>query len=168
MTSESDQVYTEVQWMYREQPLIMIAVGLIAVFAWRSFLYQVVVALPFSGSAGQTNNLFIWIIWFAFGLGMPAFFSMLRLEIAVTPENLVYRYWPVHVTNRTIPRSLIRSAEATTYRPLRDFGGWGIRRSRRGKAFTISGKEGVWVTRIDGTALLFGSQNAAGLAEALR
>ena len=108
MGSESDLDYREVQWMYRQQPLIMIAVGLIAVFAWRSFLYQVVVGLPFSGNAGQVSDVFIWIIWIAFGLGMPAFFSVLRLEIMVIPENLVFRYWPLHVTNRTIPRSSIR------------------------------------------------------------
>ena len=168
MTSESNQLYQEVQWMYRQQPLIMIIIGLIAVFVWQTFLYQVVMGVPFSGSGGQVSDVFLWIIWFAFGLGMPAFFSILRLEITVTPENLVFRYWPLHVTNRTIPRSLILSAEATTYRPLRDFGGWGIRRGRRGKAYTISGKEGVWITRTDGTALLLGSQNAAGLAEALR
>lgn len=168
MSSESNQVYQEVQWMYRQQPLIMIVIGLIAVFAWWSFLYQVVVGLPFSGSTGPESDVFIWIIWLTFGLGMPAFFSMMRLEITVTPENLVYRYWPIHVTNRTIPRSLICSAEATTYRPLRDFGGWGIRQNRRGKAYTVSGKEGIWVTQNDGTALLLGSQNAAGLAEALR
>ncbi len=48
MTSESNLIYQEVQWMYRQQPLIMIVVGLIAVFAWRSFLYQVVVGVPFS------------------------------------------------------------------------------------------------------------------------
>jgi len=154
--------------MYRQQPLIMIVVGLIAVFAWRSFLYQVVVGVPFSGSGGEAGDVFIWIIWIAFGLGFPTFFSMLRLEIKVTPENLVYRYWPLHVVNRTISRSSIRSAEAATYRPLRDFGGWGIRRGSLGKAYTISGKEGVWVTQTDGTAFLLGSQDATSLAELLK
>ena len=30
------------------------------------------------------------------------------------------------------------SAEATKYRPIRDFGGWGIRYGRTGKAYNVS------------------------------
>lgn len=168
MTSESNRVYHEVQWMYRQQPLIMVVVVLIAAVAWQSFLYQVVMGVPFSDSDGQASDVLIWIIWIVFGLFMPWFFCVLRLEIEVTPDNLVYRYWPMHFANRTIPRSSISLTEASTYRPLRDFGGWGLRGNRRGKAYTVSGKEGVWVTRTDGRALLLGSQDAAKLAEALK
>ncbi|MBI3946454.1 MAG: hypothetical protein HY321_11085 [Armatimonadetes bacterium] len=67
-----------------------------------------------------------------------------------------------------IPAGEIRHVEAVSYRPLAEFGGWGIRFGMDGtRAYNARGDRGV---RIETTRrrFLVGSQRPAELAEALR
>ncbi|MDT7602482.1 MAG: hypothetical protein QOF61_479 [Acidobacteriota bacterium] len=63
---------------------------------------------------------------------------------------------------RLIPFAEIRSHAAVTYRPLADYGGWGIRYGfgGAGKAYNVSGNRGVQFELADGGRLLVGSQRA--------
>ncbi len=63
--------------------------------------------------------------------------------------------------------SEIETYEARQYRPLRDFGGWGIRFGRSGRAYTVSGNQGVQFVFKNGQRLLIGSQHADRLVEAV-
>ena len=61
----------------------------------------------------------------------------------------------------------IRGVEAVTYRPLAEFGGWGIRFGAGGtRAYTARGNRGVRI-RTDRRAFLIGSQRPDELADAL-
>jgi len=93
-------------------------------------------------------------------------FSMLRLTVEVDERELRVRFAPF--VNKRIPHSELKSAEALEYHPLRQYGGWGIRRGKDGWAYTTSGHEGVRIATTDGKSFLVGSQRAAELAEALR
>ena len=44
------------------------------------------------------------------------------------------------------------------YRPLRDYGGWGIRYGRNGKAYNISGNKGLMIEFRNGKRLMLGSR----------
>ncbi|HEV2352733.1 MAG TPA: hypothetical protein VGR89_00685, partial [Puia sp.] len=46
------------------------------------------------------------------------------------------------------------------YRPLHDFGGWGIRWGEKGTAYTISGKFGIQLVFTHGSKLLVGTSRA--------
>ncbi|MFX1355554.1 MAG: hypothetical protein ACFFGP_16490, partial [Promethearchaeota archaeon] len=65
---------------------------------------------------------------------------------------------------KTIPMEKILRAEAVTYRPLRDYGGWGIRCGAKGTAYTMSGHRGVRLEVAEGTDILIGSQQPDQLA----
>lgn len=90
---------------------------------------------------------------------------LFRLTTAVTPRELIVRYGFLYSTR--VPLSDIARAEAITYRPLRDYGGWGIRGSRRRRALNARGDRGVLITRFDGSTLLVGSQRPRELLDAL-
>jgi hypothetical protein len=66
-----------------------------------------------------------------------------------------------------IPLSDIAHAEAVSYRPVRDYGGWGIRGLGRRRALNTRGNEGVLLTRRDGSTVLIGSQKPRELLAAL-
>ncbi|MGZ7167683.1 MAG: hypothetical protein ACXVIP_04695, partial [Halobacteriota archaeon] len=71
--------------------------------------------------------------------------------------------------SRTIPLSDIVTYEARQYRPVLEYGGWGIRfGTRRKRAYTMSGNRGVELELIDGTRLLMGSQRPDELVSAIR
>jgi hypothetical protein len=69
---------------------------------------------------------------------------------------------------RLIPLSTVHSYRVVTYRPLADYGGWGIRYGfKGGKAYTSSGTRGVQLEFEDGERLLIGSQRPEELARAI-
>ena len=63
--------------------------------------------------------------------------------------------------------STLKKYEVQTYRPIRDYGGWGIRYGRGGKAYNVSGNRGVMLELSDGQKLLIGSQKPDDLANAI-
>ena len=60
------------------------------------------------------------------------------------------------LSSTSIPTSEIRLAEAVKYRPVREYGGWGIRGLGRRRAISTRGDLGVLLTRNDGSTLLIG------------
>jgi hypothetical protein len=63
----------------------------------------------------------------------------------------------------------IVSWDARTYRPILEYGGWGIRYSPFGKgwAYNISGNQGVQLELMNGKRILIGSQRAEELARTI-
>ena len=67
-----------------------------------------------------------------------------------------------------MPIGTIRSIEVVTYRPIADYGFWGIRTGRDGeRALIARGNRGVRLELADGTRLLIGSQRPEALAAAM-
>lgn len=89
----------------------------------------------------------------------------LRMQTTVTPEALTVRYGLLGST-RIALREIAR-AEAVVYRPVRDYGGWGLRGFGRRRAINVRGDRGVLITRRDGSTLLVGSQQPRRLLAAL-
>lgn len=89
----------------------------------------------------------------------------MRLSTTVTSDALAIRYGFLYRTR--IPLSDVAHAEAIEYAPIREYGGWGIRGSRRRRALNARGNQGVLLTRADGSTLLVGSQHPRELLEAL-
>jgi len=142
------------------QPWLLVVVGIATVAAWIGLL----AALLGSPKDGST-----WIVvgvTAIVGLGLPVLFALGRLRVEVHSDRVVVRFRPL--TTRTILLSDVRSAEAADYRPLRDYGGWGIKGwSRRKVAYNVSGHRGVLLTLADGCTVLLGSQRADALAAAI-
>ncbi len=62
----------------------------------------------------------------------------------------------------------ITAAEAVTYAPIADYGGWGIRGWGQNTALNARGNRGVRLVLSDGRRVLVGSQRPQELAQALR
>jgi hypothetical protein len=123
----------------------------------------------------------IWdLIWIPTIALMPAillFFG--RLEIRVGRTDLALRFGYVPVVAKSIPLRFIHSAESVRYRPIRQFGGWGIRwgtlDGARTAVYSIRGSTGVLLTLAAPIAagfvrtdrILIGSDDSDGLADAL-
>jgi hypothetical protein len=63
-----------------------------------------------------------------------------------------------------VPVAGIRSATAVRYDPVADYGGYGIRSGRLGRAYIASGNQAVQLELKDGSKLLVGSARPAELA----
>ncbi len=102
------------------------------------------------------------LILFLFGLWL---FTM-DLETTVRSDVIVVQFhelWPT----RVIRYEDIARYEPRAYRPLIDYGGWGVRFGMAGMAFNVSGKAGVLFRFNDGGRLMVGSQRPGELAAAI-
>jgi hypothetical protein len=98
-------------------------------------------------------------------LAILAAVATMRQKTVVTPEAVSVRFGMFYRTQ--IPLAEVRQAEAIVYRPIADYGGWGIRGFRKKRALNARGDRGVLLTRADGSTVLIGSQKPRELLEAL-
>ena len=88
-----------------------------------------------------------------------------RQTTTVGTEAVTVRFGILYTAR--IPFSEVVRAEAVAYRPVREYGGWGIRGTRRRRALNTRGNRGVLLTKTDGSTLLIGSQKPRELLAAL-
>jgi hypothetical protein len=107
-------------------------------------------------------------LWPAFAVAVVVAVWFLRLKLVTeVRDNGLYIcfvwLWP----ERTIPWDQVRSVETRTYRPIRDFGGWGVRWAARGIVYHARGNRGARMVLASGERVLVGSQRPEELARAI-
>ncbi len=107
------------------------------------------------------------------GIGVPiaiaGLFLFLKLQTEVRPDGLYVRYLPFHIHFKRFGPEDLSEYYARQYKPIREYGGWGIRYSfRNGKAYNTTGNKGVQLVFKNGKRLLIGSQRAEELETAIR
>jgi hypothetical protein len=123
---------------------------LATLFAWQDLRAH----LP----AGRQLTMFLPV-------ALVAILLFLELHVTVQDAGVHIRMFPF--ANRTIAPAQIARWEARTYRPIREYGGWGVRFGPRGRAYNVSGNRGVELTLDNGKRVLIGSQRSDDLAAAI-
>ena len=156
-------IFSEVQ-QFRQVWIWAVVFG-IAALAWYAFIRQIIFEETFGTNPAPDWMLFV--ILAIFGVIFPALFLVMRLEVLVTEQRLVFRMYPFHPLWKEVPATEIDGAMAIVYRPFREYGGWGIRYGRQGIAYTVSGDRGVLVRLSSGKTFLIGSRRPLELEIAL-
>jgi len=126
---------------------------------------QIIRGKPFGSNPAP--DVMVWIIAILIGMALPLLFLMLKMITEVRKDRIRIRYFPLYT--RIISTGEIQTYEACKFRPLLDYGGWGIRwAGRRGMAYNVYGNEGVQLELTNGKKLLIGSQKAEELAAAIK
>ena len=157
--------------MYREvqqfrQVWIWIIVSALAGLVWYAAVMQLLLHRPLGGS--PTTDILSVIFWLIFGIGLPALFFFSRLVTEVRDDGIYIRFFPFHRTSHRIAFTEVKHYEARTYRPIREYGGYGIRYGSNGRAYNVSGDRGVQIELLNGERLLIGSQRADELWRAIQ
>ncbi len=155
--------FREVQ--YFRQPWLYLLLAIVILVNLWGVVQQLVLGIPW-GNNPASDELLV-MIFLASGVMFPLFLLSTHLEVEVEASGISYRFFPFHLKKRTIAWSDITAHSVIVYRPLRDFGGWGIRFGALGKAYTVSGSSGVLVELKNGGRLVFGSRKATELNEAI-
>jgi hypothetical protein len=109
----------------------------------------------------------ILFTWFSIGVLLPAFVTAVKLTTEVRADGVYYCFSPIHLRFHRIGMDQMARFEALRYRPLLQYGGWGLRVRYRKRAYSISGDRGVQITMPDGRTVLFGSLKAEAFADAI-
>ena len=103
------------------------------------------------------------------GLLMSLAVFVLRMTTEVTPTDVRVWFGWVPVYRRVVPLEGIRRGEPATFRPIADYGFWGVRSGRDGeRALIARGNRGVRLELADGSLIVIGSQRADDLALAIQ
>ena len=94
-------------------------------------------------------------------------FYFLELRVKVSKQGIQYQFFPFHFKSYFIKIEEIENIEAIKYKPLGDYGGWGIRYGFKGKCYNVKGNLGVKVYLKKGSYVLFGSQKHKTLEKVL-
>ena len=134
------------------------------VLIWWAVIQQIFFDQPFGDNPAPDFVLVILVI--IVGVGFPLVILSLRLVTEVRSGALIVGLRPFH--RREIRLSDVKSFEVRKYRPIREYGGWGIRWSlRNGVAYNMAGNLGVQLELTDGRRILVGSQKPEELKRAL-
>ena len=101
-------------------------------------------------------------------LAILLFFGRLRIRVTRTALRITIGYTPL--VTKVVKFEDILGMEPVRYSPLREFGGWGIRRSFRGgkQAWTMRGNRALVLSLPEGTQLYVGSDDPERLASRIR
>ncbi|AKB85545.1 DUF6141 family protein [Methanococcoides methylutens] len=117
---------------------------------------QLVLGQPFGNNpASDTTMIILTII---FGFLFPLFIFSMKLVTEVRDDGVYVRFFPFHLSFKKFGYADITSYKSVHYSALREYGGWGIRYGRTGKAYNISGNDGIMLEFRNGKHLLIGSQ----------
>lgn len=150
-------------------PLLLIPLALYLFIQFGYGLYaQLVMGKPF-GNPPLSDGWLAALSLLMIALGATLIWGgfKIKLSVVVTDQGLYLSYFPF--MKRFFRRGDIISSQAVTYRPILDYGGWGLRWNfrDRGRGYTMSGNRGVMLQLAQGKPVLIGSALPEELAEAL-
>ena len=131
-----------------------------------AMLALTVVQVAFGLHWGKQSNgsligwtIFLWLVYWRL--------MTVKLVTEVRPDQLRVKMSGLWRWRR-IPLTQITSATEVSFDPVRDWGGYGIRVTRRGRAYLSGGTDGVEVRTRNQGLFLVSSGRAAELARVLR
>jgi hypothetical protein len=95
-------------------------------------------------------------------------FISMNLKTRIDGEGVHVRFFPFHFTERHYHWRDISKAYVRNYSPLWEYGGWGIKYGSGGKAFNVSGNQGLQLELSNGEKLLIGTLKPEVIAVALK
>jgi len=110
-------------------------------------------------------SLVIIIIIISIGFGFIWLFYRMYLLTVIKEDGIQIKFFPF--TDFIIPFNKIKDYNIKEYRPIIDYGGWGIRWNKSGKAYTVSGKIGLQIELSNGKKILVGTQKPDALLQSV-
>jgi hypothetical protein len=153
------------QWWLR-WPMIGLDLGCAGIFGW-GLVQQLVFRQPWGDRPMSDAGLIVSSLFMVLVISFSTLLVLsMRLTVRVVRAGLQVRFFPFR--SKTIPWNEISSWEACVYRPILEYGGWGMRYSfGHGWCYNVKGNRGVRLVLTSGRKLLIGSQKAEEMARAI-
>ncbi|HTC35493.1 MAG TPA: hypothetical protein VK724_19120 [Bryobacteraceae bacterium] len=114
---------------------------------------------PMSNTDVVVWTVFLWLLYFRL-ITVRLLTEVRQGKLLITLRGL----WRL----RRVPLDQVQAVETITHDIARDYGGFGIRSTRSGKAYVASGGRGVRITLASGEKLVVGSKIPDELAASIR
>lgn len=87
---------------------------------------------------------------------LTGLFMAMHLSTEITKEGVHILFFPL--TRRFIAWDEVEQASVAEYNPLLEYGGWGLRWGRNGRAYNVSGRTGLELLLKNGKKVMIGTQ----------
>ncbi len=145
--------------------VILISTVSLFVFSIYVFIQQSLRGIPV-GNSPVPNGVLVVMFFFSL-IFLWGFFSM-KLEVEIDEEGIHYKYFPLISKMKMISKGEIQRYEIRKYKPILDYGGWGIKRKFKwGRAYNVSGNIGLQLYLTNGKKILFGTQRSQAIKYAM-
>ena len=104
-----------------------------------------------------------------FNILLTISFYLFRLKTQIKTDGIYVRFFPFHLSFKHFSWENISKSFVRQYNPLGEYGGWGLRFGLfgKGKAYNVSGDQGLQLVFSDNKKLLIGTQKPEELEETL-
>ena len=161
MNSGARSTFHEAQSIRLARLRILLAgppVAMLLLLVWQVILGHPWGTKPMSNAGVIGWTIFLWLVY------LRLVTVRLVTDVRSGDVSIALRgFW----RERHIALNEIKSAKVVMCDPEGDYGGYGIRTTRRGKAYIASGHRGVRLHLLDGSAILIGSERPEELASAI-
>ncbi|MHA8071126.1 hypothetical protein V7S77_04330 [Aquirufa ecclesiirivi] len=163
MTIEK-KLFSETQ-KFNQWWIWVILIGFCAYFLWGAYK-QLFQGIAFGNNPMSSEGLLITSFIFA---AILLFFLNVKLETYIQSNGVYVRFFPFHFSFKYYSFEEMNKVYVRKYAPHWEYGGWGLRYGMfgRGKAFNVSGNQGLQLEFKDGSNLLIGTQKPIEIAEVL-
>lgn len=145
--------------------LILISTVPVMIFSIYSFWQQTVHGIHVGDS--PIPNAVLIVTFLGMVIMLWAFLSR-KLEVMIDQEGIHFRFFPKIRKTRLISGKDILRFEIRKYKPIIDYGGWGIKkRYKWGKAYNVSGNIGLQLYLKNGRKILFGTERSQAMMHAM-
>ena len=100
--------------------------------------------------------------------GLLLFVALLKMQVEVTIEGLYIRFLPIQFKTRQIDLADVVTVAAVQYHPVMDYGGYGIRKRQKAKAYNLGGHDGVQIDYGSGYHVMIGTKHPASLEASIQ
>jgi hypothetical protein len=152
---DADLLFYEKQ-RFHQWWLYLILIGMNGFFIYL-FVQQVIFDKAFG--AQRISNLSLSISALV-SILITIFLANFKLEIKIKADGIYIRFFPFQLSYKHYSWVNISKLYVRKYSPLGEYGGWGYRYGSGGKAFTISGNQGLQIELVNHKKLLIGTQKA--------
>jgi len=133
-------------------------------------IMQFVYHQPWGGKPMTDNGLLLATVLILLVLIVSAYLLFgSRLVIEIDHGGISYNFHPFFKKTKRIPKESIKAHKVRKYKPIMEYGGWGIKKGVRGKgdAFNVHGNIGLQIVLKDGKGVLFGTQRPDAIKRAM-
>jgi hypothetical protein len=159
------KVYYKEEQKFRQLWIWLLLLLLCGVWIWQ-FVQQIIMGKPFGNDPSPD---FVIILTGIFPIAVIVLFRYMTLETIINDAGIYYRFRPFQRQPKEIKADDILSYEVKKYNALMDYGGWGIRLGSmgKGKAYNVSGNQGVLFELKNRKKFMLGTQNPVSIKSAL-
>ena len=116
----------------------------------------------------QQHMIYSLLGYFACCIPVLLLVGCIKLETKITEKFVYARLFPLQISFRSYAFSEMAACYVRKYRPVREYGGWGLKGTFKNRALNISGNQGLQMVFKNGKKLLIGTRRPQEIIEILK